>query len=260
MNRRQQVNELPVLPCAGIPIAAIGPQDAVELVIDLAKDVGKNKTGFDVHLCNTYTLSLLEDPYLQLLLQEASVNLADGWPIVAANRLMHRGTPQHYDRVRGPSLFANVLDQGRAQKLRHYLLGATLETLQTLQEEIGVRFPGVVVVGAESPPFRRASLTERIEQKERIRSSGAQIVWVGLGTPKQDFECAAIAEELPVVTVGVGAAFDFMAGTVEEAPEWMQEHGVEWAHRLASEPKRLWRRYLIGGPRFVKAVISRRER
>jgi N-acetylglucosaminyldiphosphoundecaprenol N-acetyl-beta-D-mannosaminyltransferase len=260
MNRRQPVNELPVQSCAGIPIAAISPQDAVELVIELAEKVGTHDTGYDVHLCNTYTLSLTEDPYLQVVLKEASVNLADGWPVVVANRLMHRSTATQHDRVRGPSLFVNVLDEGRAHGLRHYLLGSTPETLEALQEAIDERFPGVEVVGVESPPFRRATLTERIEQKERIRASGAQIVWVGLGTPKQDFECAAIAEELPVVTVGVGAAFDFMAGTVEEAPEWMQERGMEWAHRLASEPKRLWRRYLIGGPRFVKAVVTRRER
>ena len=260
MNRRQPVNELPVLLCAGIPIAAISAQEAVQLVIELSEDVHNHETGFDVHLCNTHTLSLTEDPYLQLLLHEASVNLADGWPIVVANRLMHRNAPTHHDRVRGPSLFVNVLDEGRKHGLRHYLLGATPETLQALQEAINERFPGVVVVGAESPPFRRATLTERIEQKERIRASGAQIVWVGLGTPKQDFECAAIAEELPVVTVGVGAAFDFAAGTVEEAPQWMQDRGMEWAHRLRSEPKRLWRRYLIGGPLFVKAVVVRRKR
>jgi N-acetylglucosaminyldiphosphoundecaprenol N-acetyl-beta-D-mannosaminyltransferase len=83
---------------------------------------------------------------------------------------------------------------------------------------------------------------------------------VGLGTPKQDVEAAALANSLPVIAIAVGAAFDFVAGTVAEAPDWMQRSGTEWIHRFAQEPGRLWQRYLVGGPRFVKAVITRRSR
>jgi N-acetylglucosaminyldiphosphoundecaprenol N-acetyl-beta-D-mannosaminyltransferase len=83
---------------------------------------------------------------------------------------------------------------------------------------------------------------------------------VGLGTPKQDVEAAALANSLPVIAIAVGAAFDFVAGTVEEAPDWMQRSGTEWIHRFTQEPGRLWQRYLVGGPRFVKAVITRRSR
>jgi N-acetylglucosaminyldiphosphoundecaprenol N-acetyl-beta-D-mannosaminyltransferase len=115
-----------------------------------------------------------------------------------------------------------------------------------------------VLAGAESPPFRDLTDDEKREQDERIRASGADIVWVGLGTPKQDFEVERLVETMPVLAAAVGAAFDFTAGTVKPAPEWMQRNGLEWAHRFASEPRRLWRRYLIGNVEFVRAAGRRR--
>ena len=250
-----------VLSCAGVPIAAIGPIDAVRLLLDKAKTTGTSGTGYEVHLCNTYTLALADsDDDYRHLLQGADLNLADGTPVVWANRLMHRGEAAPHDRVRGPSLFVDVLDAGQREGIRHYLLGSTPDTLDALRAQIARRFPDALVVGAASPPFRALADDERAEQNRRIAESGAQIVWVGLGTPKQDHECARLADELPIVAVAVGAAFDFVAGTIDEAPVWMQERGVEWIHRFAAEPGRLWRRYLIGGPRFVKAVVVRRER
>jgi len=252
---------VPVLSCAGVPIAAIGPMDAVSLLLQKTETTRATGAGYEVHLCNTYTLALADsDDGYRHLLQDADLNLADGTPIVWANRVMHRGASAPHDRVRGPSLFADVLEAGQRQMVRHYLLGSTPDTLDALRAQIARRFPDALLVGAESPPFRPLSDDERTEQNRRIAESGAQIVWVGLGTPKQDYECALLADQLPVVAVAVGAAFDFVAGTIDEAPVWMQERGLEWAHRFATEPKRLWRRYLIGGPRFLKAVIVRRER
>jgi N-acetylglucosaminyldiphosphoundecaprenol N-acetyl-beta-D-mannosaminyltransferase len=157
-------------------------------------------------------------------------------------------------------LFVNVLAAGQAARIKHYLLGSTPETLEAMQREIAQRFPEALIVGTDSPPFRELTEAERQDQRDRITFSGAQIVWVGLGTPKQDVEAAALANSLPVIAIAVGAAFDFVAGTVEEAPDWMQRSGTEWIHRFAQEPGRLWQRYLVGGPRFVKAVITRRSR
>jgi N-acetylglucosaminyldiphosphoundecaprenol N-acetyl-beta-D-mannosaminyltransferase len=139
-------------------------------------------------------------------------------------------------------------------ELRHYLLGGDETTLSALRDEIAQRFPRAVIVGAESPPFRPLTVLERHEQDLRVHESGAQIVWVGLGTPKQDWEAARLVAGLPVVAMAVGAAFDFIAGTKPQAPVWMQRTGTEWFYRLAREPRRLTKRYLWGNPRFLRAA------
>ncbi|MFD0527458.1 WecB/TagA/CpsF family glycosyltransferase [Kitasatospora arboriphila] len=211
--------------------------------------------GSDVHLCNAYTLALADtDTVLHGLLRNAALNLPDGQGVVWANRLVHRGCDLPAQRVYGPDLFLGVLDADQASGVRHYLLGGTPQALAALQAEIARRFPGALVVGAESPPFRRLTEQERAAQRERITASRAQVVWLGLGTPKQDREAARLAAELPVVLVAVGAAFDFVSGSKPQAPPWMQNHGLEWLFRLCSEPRRLWRRVLWGHPRFVLAA------
>ncbi len=255
-----QTPSVPVLACAGVPIAALEMQQAVTWCIEQAQNLTANTTGFDVHLCNAYTLALADgDHEFRALLNRSSLNLADGTPVVWANRLLHSQANPPRTRVRGPSLFVNVLAAGQTNRIKHFLLGSTIETLDAMKIEISQRFPDALIVGTDSPPFRELNAAERTQQLERIKESGAQIVWVGLGTPKQDHEAAYLAENLPVVAIAVGAAFDFIAGTVAEAPQWMQKSGTEWLHRFSQEPGRLWQRYLVGGPAFIKAVITRRE-
>jgi N-acetylglucosaminyldiphosphoundecaprenol N-acetyl-beta-D-mannosaminyltransferase len=123
--------------------------------------------------------------------------------------------------------------------------------LGALQRRIEANFPQAQIVGADSPPFHKPSASELAERDERIRQSGATMVWVGLGTPKQDYEVARLARDIPVVALAVGAAFDFLAGTTPQAPVWMQRNGLEWAYRLASEPRRLGKRYLWGNSIFI---------
>jgi N-acetylglucosaminyldiphosphoundecaprenol N-acetyl-beta-D-mannosaminyltransferase len=159
-------------------------------------------------------------------------------------------------QVRGPAFFEQAIDAGRAAGLRHYLLGSTVEVLEKLTQNLHDRYPGAEIVGAESPPFRPLSEAECREQDARILASGANIVWVGLGTPKQDFEARRLAQSIPVVALAIGAAFDFSAGTLNEAPKWMRAVGLEWAFRLIKEPRRLWRRYLIGNVRFIRVVAA----
>ena len=158
---------------------------------------------------------------------------------------------QHFAARYAPSFFLDVLDQGRALDVRHFLLGGSEEMLDALTLELQQRFPGVIVAGAESPPFRPLTAEELRAQDARITATRADVVWVGLGSPKQEFEAHRLATEMNVVVGAVGAAFDFTAGRVAPAPEWMQRGGLEWLHRLGSEPGRLWRRYLIGNTRFV---------
>ena len=242
-----------LVPCAGVPITACTREQAAALVLDLA--TAARPAGADVHLCNAYTLALADgDAGYGDLLRGATVNFPDGKSVVWANRLSRPGLNLPTDRVYGPDLFRDVLDLGVPVGLRHYLLGSTPEVLAALGSRLPDRHPGVRLVGAESPPFRALTAAERAGQAERIRASGAQVVWVGLGTPKQDREAAALAAELPLVFVAVGAAFDFLAGTKRQAPRWMQRNGLEWTFRLATEPRRLWKRYLFGNARFVYAA------
>lgn len=239
--------------CAGVPVAAVTPVEAAEEVLRLAA----RGVAADVHLCNAYTLALAdEDRELHQLLRSAALNLPDGQGVVWANRLVHRRRSLPPMRVYGPDLFLEVFRAGQDTGLRHYLLGSTPDVVERLAAELRSRFPRAEIVGSESPPFREPTPEERVSQLERIRTSGAQVVWLGLGTPKQDHEAARLAAAHPAVYVAVGAAFDFVSGNKPQAPLWMQHHGLEWLFRLCSEPRRLWRRVLWGYPRFLWAACK----
>ncbi|WP_370448632.1 WecB/TagA/CpsF family glycosyltransferase [Cryobacterium sp. TMB1-7] len=233
-----------------VEFAVSDPQLACRRILDLVRE----GQGRHVHLANAYTIALADKSaaYRQVLATPA-VNFPDGKPIGWVSRL-RRQSPR-LRQVRGPQLFLDVFDQGRSRGTRHYLLGSTPDVLARLEVRLGDLFPGVEIVGTESPHFRALSVSEHAEQDGRIRDSGADIVWVGLGTPKQDFEAMRLANSLPIVAIAIGAAFDFAAGTLREAPPWMTALGLEWSYRLLREPKRLWRRYLFGNARFLKAAI-----
>ena len=242
-----------VLPCAGVPITSCLPAVAAEEVIRLATrgDGG----GADIHLCNAYTLALADkDRSFRSMLGHATHNFPDGQSVVWANQLLHRGVSVPGTRVYGPDLFLDVVALGRSIELRHFLLGSTPEILAQLAVELRIRFPGVDIVGTASPPFRDLTEQEFSDQVHLLASSGAQIVWLGLGTPKQDWEAARLAAVVPAVFCAVGAAFDFVAGNKKQAPGWMQQRGLEWLYRVVTEPRRLWKRYLFGNARFVSAV------
>lgn len=239
--------------CAGVPIRSCLPSQAAEEVIRLATSGAER--GSDVHLCNAYTLALADkDPAFRSMLGEATHNFPDGKSLIWANRLLYRSAAVSGQRVYGPDLFLDVLALGREVGLTHFLLGSTPEVLEGLEIELHRRFPGTNIVGAASPPFRDLTHDETTAQAALLASSGAQIVWLGLGTPKQDWEAARLAAVLPSVFCAVGAAFDFVAGNKKQAPSWMQERGLEWLYRLATEPRRLWKRYLFGNARFLGVV------
>ncbi len=233
-----------------IPFSA-GPFDSAVGEI-LLRAEGRVPTA--VHFANAYTIALADsDPcYAALFDSPHALNLTDGMPVVWVGRRAYGHSKDQWPRVYGPDVMEAVL--ARDAGLRHYLLGGSERTLAALQQAIARRFPVARIVGAESPPFRELSAEEYQEQDRRIRESGAQVVWVGLGTPKQDWEVARLVGDLPVVALAVGAAFDFIAGTKPQAPIWMQRSGTEWVYRLATEPRRLTKRYLWGNPRFLRAA------
>ena len=213
---------------------------------------GRNRR--DVHLVNAWTVALADtDGSVCDALEGAGMNLVDGKPLVWTSALRREWPRVH--QTRGADVMRTCLDLGRHRGAKHYLLGSTDEVLAEMRTRLEAEFPGVEIVGIESPPFRPLTSDEYAEQDARILASGATVVWVGLGTPKQDFEVLRLSKSTGIVCVAVGAAFDFIAGTVEEAPELMQKFGFEWLFRLISEPRRLWRRYLIGNLEFIRAVV-----
>jgi N-acetylglucosaminyldiphosphoundecaprenol N-acetyl-beta-D-mannosaminyltransferase len=239
--------------CCGVRIDPYGPEQAADAVRDLAVD----RKPAAVHLCNASTLSLAmrDVPYREMV-NRSTLNLADGFPVAWAGR--RAGHASMTERVYGPDLMINVMSRGLDIGLRHYLFGSTPDVVSALTEALQQRLPGLQIAGAESPAFGDIPADEQQRLAGRIRASDAHIVWVGLGTPRQDRFCAEAAEVLGVPLIAVGAAFDFHAGNKPMAPAVLQDHGLEWAFRLATEPRRLWRRYLIGNSVFL-AGLARDE-
>ena len=253
-----QLLQLPRANVGPIPFRVATLNDAVDAVLAAA---GQG-AAVPVHFANAYTIALAdtEPSYLELFTGSDVAVFSDGMPVVWAGRRTHPELADTWQRVYGPDVMTAVLAASGDQGSTHYLLGGSPQTLAALQQRIAALWPQARIVGAESPPFRALNVQEVSEQDRRIRDSGAQIVWVGLGTPKQDWEVQRLAAELPVVAMAVGAAFDFLAGVKPQAPTWMQRSGTEWVYRFASEPRRLAKRYLWGNPRFVYAAVRDRPK
>ena len=244
----------PQFRCCGVRIDALSYEAAVDAVMDLAERQG----GAAVHLCNAYTLSLAEsDPKYRDRLNDSELNLPDGVPVVWAGRVQRT---QISGPVRGKDLFEGVVDSGRARGLRHMLYGSSAEVVAAAEAALRTKYPAAEIVASEAPPFRPLSNVERDELVARLESSRPHLVWVGLGTPKQDDFAEDMKSRYPATYVAVGAAFDFIAGSKKEAPTWIRGTGFEWVYRLLSEPRRLWRRYLIGNAIFLRGVAGDRRR
>lgn len=238
----------------GIPFVA---RDATSAAEDLVEAALAGGDGEHVHLANAYSVSLA-NRYPALAAETFCAggwNLPDGRPISALSRL--RGDRPRLRQIRGPQFMLDVCEHGVARGLKHYLLGGAPSVLAGLERALREEFPGIDIVGSFSPPFREPSDAELEQRDAAIVASGAHVVWVGLGTPKQDREVARLARATGLVAVAVGAAFDFAAGTLREAPAWMRRLGLEWLFRLLMEPRRLWRRYLIGNAHFLAVVLRR---
>lgn len=226
---------------------------------DLAEAAMIGSHGEHVHLANAYSVSLANDfPALAAeTFGSDGWNLPDGRPIAAISRLRRDRPVLH--QIRGPQFLLDVCEAGVDAGLRHFLLGGAPDVLEKLRESLEDRFPGIRIVGWFSPPFRESSPAELAERDEAIISAGAQVVWVGLGTPKQDLEVTRIAASTGLIAVAVGAAFDYAAGTLREAPVWIRTLGLEWLFRLLMEPRRLWRRYLFGNVHFLRVSLRSRQ-
>jgi len=186
------------------------------------------------------------------MLMGADLVVPDGFPLVWLGR--RKGFALR-SRVCGPELMAAFCEQTARKACRHFFYGGAPGVADDLAVRFTARFPGLIVAGTYCPPFRELTPQEDREAVEAIESSRADVVWVGLGAPKQERWMFEHRERLSVpVLIGVGAAFDFHTGRVPRAPGWMRDHGFEWLFRLAMEPRRLWKRYLVHGSEFILLV------
>jgi N-acetylglucosaminyldiphosphoundecaprenol N-acetyl-beta-D-mannosaminyltransferase len=189
-----------------------------------------------------------DDPDFQRIVNGASLVTPDGVPLVWALRLL--GVPEAR-RVYGPQLTPELCGRAAAAGVPVGFYGGSQETLDRMIPRLQARYPDLEVAYAYSPPFRPLEPAEEKRIAEEINASNARILFVGLGCPKQERWMAAHVGRVRAVMLGVGAAFDFLAGSKRQAPAWLQRAGLEWAFRLISEPRRLWYRYLYHNPRFL---------
>ncbi len=206
-------------------------------------------------------VSALDDLNYRRVVNKADMVTPDGMPVVWVARM--RGA-KDIERVYGPDLMRFIFRDKSFNQVKHYFLGATEGTLSLLKEKLIGQYPDIRIVGTYAPPFRACAERESQKVIDAINQIQPDILWVGMGSPKQDFWMDIHRGLLNAsVIIGVGAAFDFLAGIKPQAPRWMQCSGLEWLFRLWCEPRRLWRRYLVGNTRFcwemVKAMVGIRR-
>lgn len=232
----------------GIPLSLIDYDATLDWMEAM---VSAEERGY-ICVCNVHAVMAAgEDPELRSALLRSSINVPDGQPLVWALRALGH----HLDaRVYGPELMSRACARAAGSGQRLYLYGGRNQgALVQLALNLRQRHPGIKIVGGYSPPHRPLTDEERVAVVREINASKADVVWVGIGVPKQEKWMAEMRPTLRApVLIGVGAAFDFHAGLVPQAPSWMQELGLEWTYRLAQEPRRLWRRYTRYNPRFVR--------
>jgi len=234
-----------------IPVSRLDMPRAVDTIAQwIARGESRHVSTVDVH----GVMRAQAEPALKAAYQAADMVTPDGKPLVWTARL--RGF-RDIDRVAGPDLVLAVAERSVREGWRHYFYGGAEGVAEALAERLRRDYPGIEIAGAECPPFRPLTEAETAATLRRIEDASTDILWVGLGIPKQDVWMHQNAHRLAgVVSVGIGAAFDFHTGRIHRAPLWMQRRGLEWLHRLASEPRRLWRRYLVMAPQFVVAALA----
>jgi len=215
----------------------------------LQQAIAERRKGY-VCVAGAHGLTLCQDDaQLRSIFNRALLVTPDGMPLVWA---LKRAGHAESGRVYGPDLMLSLIEGGVQQGLRHFLYGAVPETLDRLKARLLGRFPGAQIAGTYAPPFRDLTSDEEHDIAEVINRSEADVVWVGLSTPKQERWMARMRDQLDApILLGVGAAFDFHAGNKRQAPAYLQRHGLEWAFRLCTEPRRLWRRYAVAVPSYI---------
>ena len=238
----------------GAPIDAINWKQALDQIALWAA----RRESRVVCLCNAHSVvTASQDPEFAKVIEAADLATADGMPVAW---LIRRSGHREQQRISGPDL---MWEYCRAADARHesiFLFGNTEATLQSLRDRLVAEFPRLRIAGMISPPFRAPTAEEDTDTIEAINASGAGAVFVSLGCPKQELWMHAHRDRIRATMIGVGAAFDYHAGTLRRAPRWMQVTGLEWLFRFACEPSRLWRRYLVTNTLFIAGALKQLSR
>ena len=235
----------------GVYVNAIDYEAATDKVVAAARD-GRPLalTALAVH----GVMTGVQDRAHEARLNSFDVVTPDGQPVRWALNLLHRA--RLADRTYGPTLTLKVIERMAAEGLPVYLYGSTQEVLDKLIAQLTTAYPGIKIAGSEPSKFRAVEPGEPEQIADRIKRSGARLVLVGLGCPRQEIFTHAMRPLLPMPLMAVGAAFDYHAGGLRKPPPWMQRNGLEWLWRLGLEPKRLWRRYLILNPAYLARLTA----
>ena len=251
MTQSTQLGECPRANVLGVGVHAI---NMPEVLAVFQRAIEQRIRGY---VCVTGVHGIMEaqkNPAFRSILNGSLLTTPDGMPTVWVGK---RQGHSQMRRVFGPDMMLEVCAMSVEKGYTHFLYGGTDGVAEQLKASLVRNFPGLRIVGTCTPPFRPLNETEREALKSQIASLKPDIFWVGLSTPKQE---RFMAEYLPqletLVMVGVGAAFDVHTGRIQDAPHWMKTAGLQWLHRLAQEPRRLWRRYLYNNPRFVLKMTS----
>lgn len=243
------------VPVGGVPLALAEPAEVLDWIDEVVRTAEPGTCRVVNHLAAHPTVEARRDPRLAAALARADCNVADGMGAVWAARLLSGG-PHPRVRVYGPDAMLATIERGLDRGWRHGFVGGTEQVLPRLVANLRARHPQLRVAGAHAPPFRDVDPDTVAEDLRALGTDGpVDVLWVGLGVPKQVLWADLARAHAPArVVATVGAAFDFHAGVVDQAPVWMQERGLEWAHRLSRDPGRLWRRYLLGNAQHVAGV------
>lgn len=233
----------------GLPVSLLDPAGVLERIFAWAR---ARRSG-TVCLCNVHSIVTARQRSGHAeALRSADLVVADGAPIAW---VLRRAGYREQSRLSGPDLMWACCRSAAAFGVPVFLFGATPATLERLSQRLRDAFPGIAIAGAIAPPFRDLTSEEDAAIVAAINASGAAIVWIGLGCPKQEAWMSAHRGRVQAVMIGVGAAFDFHAGVVNRAPLWMQRRGLEWLHRIFQDPRRLAKRYVVSNALFIAAVL-----
>lgn len=245
MNKQILAEERPVNLVIGSPIDVL---DMGHAVARIARWAARRESRYACFVNVHAVVSARRDPSFARVLRDADMATADGMPVAWMMRLQGA---QGQERISGPDLMWDYCAAAASRGESIYLYGAAPKTLEALQQRLAAEFPGLRIAGVHSPPFRPLTAEEDAAVVDAINASGAATVWVGLGCPKQERWMAEHRGRIQAVMLGVGAAFDFHAQTTARAPAWMRNSGLEWLYRLMTEPRRLWKRYLVTNSLFI---------
>lgn len=239
---------IPTVNILGVDIAAID----MDWLIKFTQENIKELSGDYICVSNVHTTVMVSEYEEYKAVQNGGIlAIPDGGPLSSVGR--KRGATG-MKRTTGPSYMGEMLKLGG---YRHYFYGSTEETLKKLCSNLTYDYPGIQIAGMYSPPFRPLSENEDRQITEKINETEADFIWVGLGAPKQERWMAEHQGRVKGLMVGVGAGFDYFAGNIERAPEWMQKSNLEWLYRLMQDPGRLFKRYLITNSKFIWKVVVR---